>query len=154
MKRRGNPDINRINMGTRINSANAKEYAERANAAKRRKRMMFASLRKLVDERAPDEMLPDGVVEFWRRHGVPRDEITPVMAETTAMYADAINARDFATLERIYRLYGLTFESNREHNINVSVGNQDDRPFEVRYIVDGVERPSGNADDVGDGDGG
>lgn len=145
-KRRGNSRINEINRKTRINSANAKEYAERANASKRKKRLMFATLRKLVDERAPDSMLPDGVVEFWKRHGVERDEITPVMAETTGIYADAINARDFGTLERLYRLYGIHFDSSREHNVSVSLGNRDDRPFEVRYIVDGAERTGGSPD--------
>ena len=138
-KKRGNPKINEINKGTRISSANAKEYAERANAAKRKKRLMFASLRKLIDERAPDEMLPDGVVEFWRRHGIEKDEITPVMAETTGIYMDAINARDFPTLSQLYRLYGVTFDSNREHNVNLSVGNQDDKPFEIRYVVNGTD---------------
>ncbi len=141
MKRKGNPHINEINKGTRITSANAKEYAERARESRRRKKLMFQSLRSLVDERAPDEMLPDGVVEFWKRHGVDKDSITPIMAETTPIYADAINNRDLPTLATLYKLYGVTFESTREHNVNVAVGNAEDRAFEIKYIVGGKEDP-------------
>ena len=67
-------------------------------------------------------------------------KITPMMAEITPIYSAAIRDGDLVALERIYRLLGVTFESNKEHNINVSVGNTDDKPFEINYIVDGIKQ--------------
>lgn len=143
----GNPHINEINQKTRFTSANAKAFAEKSHEARRKKKLMFQSLRALVDEQAPEEMLPPGVVEFWKRHGVPKDSITPIMAETTPIYADAINARDLPTLATLYRLYGVTFESTREHNVNVAVGNAEDKAFEIKYVVGGKEEsPRAEAD--------
>lgn len=137
MNRFGNRDINTVNKSTRFNSETARIANKKSHEAKRRKCSAFNAVRPLVDETAPVAMLPDGVVKFWENHGVSRDSITPLMAEITPIYAAAIKEGDIGTLERVYRLLGLTFDSNREHNINVSLGNKDDKPFEINYIVNG-----------------
>lgn len=129
----GNPDIKQH----QFNSETAREAAYKSAEARRRKYSAFSAVRPIIDEVAPDEMLPESIVTFWRKHGVERDKITPMMAEITPIYASAIQAQDIAVLERVYKLLGLTFDSNREHNINVSLGNKEDKPFEINYIVGG-----------------
>lgn len=138
--KKGNPNINQINVSTRITKETAKEYQRRSADSRKRNCSAFAAVRALIDEQATPSLLPDGVVKFWETHCVPREKITPLMAEITPIYAAAIREGDIVTLERIYRLLGLTFDSNKEHNINVSVGNKDDKPFEINYIVDGIKQ--------------
>lgn len=133
----GNPRIVEFSKKTRFTKENAREMNRRSHEAQRRKASAFASVRALIDETAPAEMLPAPVVDFWKKHGVERDSITPLMAEITPIYAAAIRDGDMGTLERVYRLLGVTFDSNREHNINLSVGNTDERAFEINYIVNG-----------------
>ena len=140
MKKVGNPRINDTNVSTRITKENAREYQRRANEARKKNYAQWKSVQVMVNETAPDALLPAPVVDFWAKHGIERDRITPQMAEITPIYAAAIRDADFATLERIYRLFGLTFESNKEHNVNVVVGNKDDKPFEINYIVDGIKQ--------------
>lgn len=139
-RKAGNPKINEINKSTRITPEKAREYQRRSCEARKKNCSAFAAVRALIDEQATPTLTPEPVIKFWEAHCVPRDKITPLMAEITPIYSAAIRDGDIVTLERIYRLLGLTFDSNREHNINVSVGNRDDKPFEIKYIVDGIEK--------------
>ena len=136
----GNPRINKTNVSTRITKDNAREFQKRSAESRKRNCSAFAAVRALIDQQATEQLLPDPVVKFWAAHCVPKDKITPMMAEITPIYSEAIRQGDLVALERIYRLLGVTFESNKEHNINVSVGNTDDKPFEINYIVDGIKQ--------------
>lgn len=128
MTKRGNPHIEK----NYWNSDKAKEMAKRSHEARTKKKELasaFKALRALVDKAAPKELLTEKVVEFWRIHGVARDQITPLMAETTPIYADAISNRDIKTLDMLYKLYGISFESTKEHNVKVALSNDDDKPL-------------------------
>lgn len=135
----GNPELAKF----RFTSETGRKAAEKSHESFRRRFSAFAAVRPIVDEAAPDSMLPPPVIDFWKKHGVEKSKITPLMAELTPIYANAIRDGDIQVLERVYKLLGLSFESNREHNINLSVGNLEDKPFEINYIVngDGQESP-------------
>lgn len=145
--RRGNPKIAEAGRKTRFTSENAVENAVKSNQKQAAKRNTFASAQGMIDLPASEEYLTPSVVKFWADRNVPKENITPMLAEITPIYADAIRNRDLATLERIYRLLGLTFDCRREHNINLSLGNADDKPFEINYIVNGKKVPEDELED-------
>lgn len=137
-KKRGNPDIVELGKKTRFTAKSAAAAARKSNEVQNKRRSMFASLRALTDKPVSDKaLLTPSVVKFWVNRGIDDDAITPIMAETTAIYADALRNGDLDALLALYKLYGLTYESNREHNVNLSVGNAEDKPFEINYIVNG-----------------
>lgn len=127
----GNPELKKFH----FNSETAKAAQKKSTESQRKRFSVFSKVRPIIEETAPDSILTDNIVNFWAKHGVEREGITPMLVEITPVYAQAIKDMDFAVLERIYRLLGIAFDSNREHNINVSVGNVDDKPFEINYIV-------------------
>lgn len=126
--KRGNPHIEK----NFWDKEKAREMALRSHEARTKKKELanaFKATRSLVDFAAPKELVNESIMEFWKRRGVARDRITPLMAETTPMYAEAIAQKDIKTLKIIYELYGVTFESNKEHNVKVSLSNDDDKPL-------------------------
>lgn len=123
-----------------LNSETAREAQKKSVEVRRMKYAMFKTVRTIIETTAPDSMVSEKIKDFWAKHNVPRNKITPLMAEITPIYANAINSGDMATLERIYRLLGLAFESSKEHNITDSRGEDEEKSFEVNYIVDGVKQ--------------
>lgn len=100
---------------------------------------MFKSVRAIIETTAPDSIVSDKIKDFWEKHGVPRAKITPMLAEITPIYANAVAQGDMATLERIYRLLGLAFDSSKEHNITDSRGEDEEKSFEINYIVEAAK---------------
>lgn len=131
----GNPDI--VKYSFRKGESRCAEAAKKAHESRARHFSAFQSVRSIVETAVPAESLNESIVSFWKSRGVEKENISPMMAEIAPIYADALKNHDIAVLERVYKLLGLTFESNREHNINVSLGNKEDKPFEINYIIGG-----------------
>ena len=123
--KRGNPNIAK----TQFNSERAREAARRSAEVRREKSNTFKTAKALVDGEATKDMLNDSVVKFWAMRGVPKNKITPMMAEIAPIYNDAVRNHDMATLERVYRLFGVMFESDKENNVKVSLKNADGQPL-------------------------
>ena len=121
----GNPDLVKY----RFTSESAKKYSGMAAEARKRKYSVFATVRSIVDDPAPDSFINDAIVTFWKLRGIPRSKITPMMVELTPVYAKAVKEADILVLERIYKLLGLAFESTKEQNVNVALSNAEDKPL-------------------------
>lgn len=119
----GNPDLKPYT------PEKAREAAMKSAEVRRAKASTFRAVRAIVDSCAPNSIVSDKIADFWEKHGVKRKDITPMMAEITPIYANAVAQGDMSTLERVYRLLGISFESNREHNVKVSLENADDKPL-------------------------
>ena len=125
-----------------------KESSRLANEIKRIKRNTFKSASKITDSQAPDEMVTKDIERFWKMRNVKREDITPMMAEVTAIYAKALYDKEepmslierITILERIYRLFGIAYESNHEHNASEKNSEGEERSFEINYIVDGIKQ--------------
>ena len=122
----GNPDLVKY----RFTSESAKKYSGMAAEARKRKYSVFATVRSIVDDPAPDAFINDAVVQFWKLRGITRSKITPMMVELTPVYAKAVRDADILVLERVYRILGLAFESTKENNVNVALSNADDKPLQ------------------------
>ena len=136
MGKRGNPNIAKY----RFTTESARKAQQKGVEVRAIRYSMFKSVRSIIETTAPDDLVNDKIAKFWSMRGVPRNKITPMMAELTPTYANAIASGDIQILERLYRLFGLAFDSNREHNINDSVGDTEEKSFEINYIVDGVKQ--------------
>lgn len=119
----GNPDLKPFT------SEKARAAGKRSGEVRNKKASTFRAARAIIDTAAPDTIVSDAIADFWAKHGVNRDDITPMLAEITPIYAKAVKDADMATLERVYKLIGISFESNREHNVKVSLENADDKPL-------------------------
>ena len=119
-----------------LNSETAREAQKKSVEVRRMKYAMFKSVRAIIETTAPDSIVSDKIKDFWEKHGVPRAKITPMLAEITPIYANAVAQGDMATLERIYRLLGLAFDSSKEHNITDSRGEDEEKSFAINYIVE------------------
>lgn len=127
MAKRGNPRIKEI--GFKQNPEKARAAAKRSAEVRREKANTFKTAKALVDAQACDDLLNPAVVKFWAMRGVPKSKITPMMAEIAPIYNDAVGKKDMATLERIYKLFGVMFESDKENNVKVSLANDNGEPL-------------------------
>lgn len=107
----------------------ASRAGKRSAEVRREKGQTFKTAKALVDAQASDDLLNPAVVKFWAMRGVPKDKITPMMAEISPIYNDAVVKKDMATLERVYRLFGVMFESDKENNVKVALENADGNPL-------------------------
>ena len=107
----------------------ARRAGKRSAEVRREKGQTFKTAKALVDAQASDDLLNPAVVKFWAMRGVPKDKITPMMAEIAPIYNDAVGKKDMATLERVYRLFGVMFESDKENNVKVALENADGNPL-------------------------
>ena len=123
----GNPDLAKYRFTS--GSERAKKAQIRSVEVQKQKHSVFKTVRAIVDDPAPDLLLNDNIVLFWKMRGIPRSKITPMMAELTPIYANAVNKADIFVLERIYKILGLSFESSKEQNVNVALSNADDKPL-------------------------
>lgn len=130
----GNPDLKPYT------SEKAREAQKKSVESRKKKYAMFKSVRAIIETTAPDSIVSDKIRDFWAKHGVSRDKITPMLAEITPIYANAVAQGDIMVLERVYRLLGLAFDSSKEHNISDSVGETEEKSFEINYIVDGQKQ--------------
>lgn len=135
-----NPNIKNCGKSTRFNSETAKVASRKGLEVRLMKYNTFKTVRSIIDTTAPDSMVNDKIAKFWAMRGISRIRITPMMAELTPTYANAIAAGDINALERLYRLLGLAFDSTREHNTNEAMGESEEKSFEINYIVDGVKQ--------------
>lgn len=133
-----------------FDSKRAKRAGVLSGIVKRIKKSTFKATSAITDTRAPDEMVNKTVEQFWKMRNVERDDITPMMAEVTGLYANAVyNNKDepltlmerIAVLERIYKLFGIAFESNKEHNENERKEGEEEKSFEINYIVEERREP-------------
>lgn len=122
-----------------LNSETARAAQKKSVEVRRMKYAMFKSVRAIIETTAPDSIVSDKIKDFWQKHGVPRAKITPMLAEITPIYANAVAQGDMATLERIYRLLGLAFDSSKEHNISDSRSEDEEKSFEINYIVEAAK---------------
>ena len=112
----GNPDIKKFC----FTPETARKAAQKSRESRKQKAAQWKSVRALIDSTAPVDMRPKPLVDFWAKHGVDEKEITPMMAEVTPIYIDAIKEHDLDKLERIYKLFGLTFDSTKDQNLKVA----------------------------------
>ena len=119
----GNPDLKPFT------PEKARAAGKRSGEIRHKKASTFRAARAIIDSVAPDKIVSEKIRDFWEKHGVGRDEITPMLVEITPIYANAVAQGDMATLERVYKLIGISFESSREHNVKVSLENADDKPL-------------------------
>lgn len=134
MARRGNPNLKPLT------SEKAREAQKKSVESRKKKYAMFKSVRAIIETTAPDSIVSDKIRDFWAKHGVSRDKITPMLAEITPIYANAVAQGDIMVLERVYKLLGLSFDSSKEHNISDSIGETEEKSFEINYIVDGQKQ--------------
>lgn len=132
----GNPDIRKYS----FDSERAKAAAAKSRESRKQKAAQWRSVRSLIDSTAPVELRSPAMVDFWKKHGVDEKEITPMMAELTPIYADAIKNHDLDSLERIYKLFGLTFDSTKEQNLKVAFENPLEQNISGGLSVEIVER--------------
>lgn len=132
----GNPDLAKY----RFTSETARKASLKAAKVRNERHSTFRSVRAIVERTAPDTIVTAKIEDFWEKHNVPRVKITPLMAELTPIYAKAVSTGDILVLERIYKILGITFDSTREHNTNDSVGEEQEKSFEINYIVDGTKQ--------------
>ena len=130
----GNPDLKPYT------PEKAREAQKKSVESRKKKYAMFKSVRAIIETTAPDSIVSDKIRDFWAKHGVSRDKITPMLAEITPIYANAVAQGDIMVLERVYRLLGLAFDSSKEHNISDSIGETEEKSFEINYIVDGQKQ--------------
>lgn len=121
----GNPDLVKY----RFTSEKAKLAQKRSTEVQKQKHSVFKTVRSIVDDPAPDSIVNDAIIAFWKMRGIPRSKITPMMAELTPIYAKAVRECDMFVLERIYKLLGLSFESTKEQNVTVALSNAEDKPL-------------------------
>ena len=121
----GNPDLVKY----RFTSEKAKIAQKRSTEVQKQKHSVFKTVRSIVDDPAPDSIVNDAIIQFWKMRGIPRSKITPMMAELTPIYAKAVREADMFVLERIYKLLGLSFESTKENNVNIALSNAEDKPL-------------------------
>lgn len=119
----GNPDLKPFT------PEKARAAGKRSGEIRHKKASTFRAARAIIDSCAPNSIVNDKIADFWIKHGVNREDITPMMAEITPIYANAVAQSDMATLERVYKLLGISFESSREHNVKMSLENADDKPL-------------------------
>lgn len=135
--------------GKPFDSKRGKSAGVISGIVRRIKKDTFKAASLITDTRAPDEMVTASVEKFWKMRNVDRDSITPMMAEVTELYARAVyNDKEepmslserIAVLERIYKLFGIAYDSNREHNASKRNESDEEKSFEINYIVDGVKQ--------------
>lgn len=123
----GNPDLVKYRFTS--GSERAKKAQIRSVEVQKQKHSVFKTVRAIVDDPAPDSIVNDAIIQFWKMRGIPRSKITPMMAELTPIYAKAVREADMFVLERIYKLLGLAFESTKENNVNIALSNAEDKPL-------------------------
>ena len=124
----GNPDIKKFC----FTPETARKAAQKSRETRKQKAAQWRSVRSLIDSTAPVALRTAGVIEFWKAHGVDEKEITPMMAEITPIYADAIKNHDIDALERIYKLFGLAFDSTKEQNLKVAFENHLQQDVDIK----------------------
>ena len=124
----GNPDLVKYRFTS--GSERAKKAQIRSVEVQKQKHSVFKTVRAIVDDPAPDSIVNEAIITFWKMRGIPRSKITPMMAELTPIYAKAVREADIFVLERIYKILGLSFESTKENNVSVALSNADDKPLQ------------------------
>lgn len=136
MAKRGNPNIRKL----AFTSETARAAAKKSRISQKNKCSMFKAVRALIDDCAPKVMLKEGVVRFWEMHGVEENQITSMMAELTPIYIDALNNHDLDSLERIYKMLGLTFDSTKEQNVKLAFDNPLETKSTGELVINIVEK--------------
>lgn len=126
MAKRGNPNISALGKqhAFKKGDSKAKEASRKGLEARKKKACLFANVRPMVDFALPSAKVNEKLAEFWESRNVPRDKITPVLADITPTFVEALNNRDWNTIHDIYKFLGLSFESTRDHNIKVAFENE------------------------------
>lgn len=139
-KKRGNPNIREVAKGTYFTSERARECALKSVEAKRKKANIFANVRPMVDFCVAAEKLNQSIVDFWEARNVPKECITPVLADITPTFAEAIANHDWSTLHDIYKFLGLSFESTKEQNVKLAFENKLGVEASGELVINFVEK--------------
>lgn len=144
MAKRGNPNISALGKlhAFKKGSTKAKEASRKGLEARKKKASLFANVRPMVDFAMPASKITDKMAEFWESRNIPRDKITPVLADITPSFVEALNNRDWPTIHDIYKFLGLSFESTRDQNIKVAFENELETKTEIsgEMVIQFVEQ--------------
>lgn len=132
----GNPDIKKFC----FDSERAKLAGKKSAESRKRKASQWFAVRALIDSTAPADLRVPGIVDFWKKHGIDEKDITPMMAEVTPIYVDAVKDHDLDKLERIYKLFGLAFDSTKDQNIKVAFENPLEQNISGGLSIEIVEK--------------